>query len=255
MRLKPSSRLQVIVTAFAFSGCAVLNPGFQPHLPYYYNPASAHQSTTKEVQEGLEVSVEEFVSADKSRQAFDADLASFGVLALGVRIENKGKENYKVQKSEIKASLNKQLLSLIPATQAANQITTSEYRKTLAKDIMAAPVVMVGAVFILAYSLFMAFFTGRIDSPTPGGFPPTAGEFDCWTAVCVINNNVEMHFERLALGDTLLKPHEMKAGFVYFKLPNKVKKLEGLTLEMDLSRESGAKQLTYKLSLPALDIR
>lgn len=236
------------------SGCAVLNPGFKPDLPSYYNPVIAHQSTVKEVQGGLEVSVEEFVSANKARQVFDADVASYGVLALGVRVENKGTENYGVQKNEIKAFLSGQPLFLLSGTQAADQITTTEYRKALTKDIIAAPLAIGGAIFILAYSFFMAIFTGT-SGPTEGAYPPTSGEYGCWTAVCIVNNEVELHFERLALADILVKPNEAKAGFLYFKLPHKVQKLEGVTIEMNTSDGKSGKQLAYKLSLPALDRR
>lgn len=254
------SKLNVIITGLVFlytqvlSGCAVLNPGFKPGLPSYYNPVIAHQSTVKEVQGGLELSVEEFVSANKSRQVFDADVGSYGILALGIRVENKSTENYGVQKKEIKAFLNKQPLFLLSGTQAAGQVTTTEYRKALTKDIIAAPFAIGGAIFILAYSLFMVIFTGR-PGPTQGGYPPTSGEYGCWTAVCIVNNEVELHFERLALADALVKPNEAKAGFVYFKLPDKVKRLEGVTIEMNASDEKSGKRLTYKLSLPAMDLR
>jgi len=41
----------------------------------------------KATQEGLELSIEEFASKNKSQQAFDADIAPYGILALLLKAE------------------------------------------------------------------------------------------------------------------------------------------------------------------------
>jgi len=64
-------------------------------------------------------SVEEFVTPEKSRQAFDADIASYGILALLVRVENGGTESYGVQRNHITAFLGGQHLPQLTGEQAA----------------------------------------------------------------------------------------------------------------------------------------
>ena len=68
-----------LITGILISGCS-----FKPALRTT-DLVRARQATVTDVQEGLEVSVEEFASTKKSRQAFDADIASYGVLALLLR--------------------------------------------------------------------------------------------------------------------------------------------------------------------------
>jgi hypothetical protein len=52
----------------------------------------------------------------------------------------------------------------------------------------------------------------------------------------------------------LLKPNQSAAGFLYFKLPPGIKKLDNLRVEVTPSEEQTAKQLSYSLSLPPLDL-
>ena len=76
-----------------FLGGCVAN--FEPRMS---SPGSLGSGlpTVSQVKAGLEVSLEEFVSANKSRRAFDADIASKGVLPLLLRVENNGAREYKV---------------------------------------------------------------------------------------------------------------------------------------------------------------
>ena len=117
----------VISAAFlmslAFGGCTA---GFDPSL---HSPELGMSGlpTVKEVRGGLEVSLEEYVSANKSRRAFDADIASYGVLPLLLHVENNGAREYKVDQSEIKAFIGDQALRPIYGYEAAKQGASREY--------------------------------------------------------------------------------------------------------------------------------
>ena len=69
-----------------------------------------------------------------------------------------------------------------------------------------------------------------------------------------VNRRIEQHFESLKFNDSLLKPNQSAAGFLYFKLPAGIKKLDNLRVEVRPSEEQTAKQLSYSLSLPPLDL-
>ncbi len=114
MQLNIRAKFNVLLTALIFSGCATFEPGFRAQ-----DMTGPRQPTAKKVQQGLDVSVEEFVTPEKSRQAFDADIASYGILALLVRVENGGTESYGVQRNHITALLGGQRLPQLTGEQAA----------------------------------------------------------------------------------------------------------------------------------------
>ncbi len=121
MRLNRHSKFNVFLMAVVFSGCASFEPGLR-----YQDLMRPRQPTVREVREGLDVSVEEFASAHKSNQAFDADIAPYGVLPLLVRVENNGTESYRVQQHTITIFLGNEPLGSLSGEQAANQAATSE---------------------------------------------------------------------------------------------------------------------------------
>ena len=51
-------------------------------------------------------------------------------------------------------------------------------------------------------------------------WPATIGGSAAHTAS--VNRRIEQHFENLAFTDTRLKPNQTAAGFVYFKLPERM---------------------------------
>jgi hypothetical protein len=223
MQLNHPSKSTVIVIGLIFSGCASFEPGLR-----FQDLARARQPTVREVREGLEVSVEEFATSNKSLMAFDGDIAPYGVLALLVRVENRGTDNYNVQKNETKAILGGQRLLPLSGVEAASQSATSEYvGKALGWTVATGP------FFILLWPATIA-----------GSASHTAS----------VNRRIQQHFESLELNDSLLRPNQTAVGFLYFKLPDNTKRLENLTVEMEPIAEQGGKRLSYRLSLPTLDL-
>jgi hypothetical protein len=223
MILNSRSKFAVLATSLILSACASFEPALR--TPDFMR---ARQPTAIEVQEGFEVSIEEFASANKSRQAFDADIASYGVLALLLRAENKGGGTYKLPLHSIAASLDGQPLPLLGGEQAANQAATSEYAgKALGWTLAAGP-----------FAMFL--------------WPVTIAGSAAHTKS--VNRRIEQHFESLQFSDALLKPNQIAAGFLYFKLPGSLNSLEKLIVELKPSEEPSGKQLAYKLSLPSLNL-
>ncbi len=114
MELNFRAKFNVFLTALIFSGCPTFEPGFHAQ-----DLTRSRLPTVSKVQEGLDVSVDEFATPGKSRQAFDADIASYGLLALLVRVENGGTESYGVQRNHITALLGGQHLPQLTGEQAA----------------------------------------------------------------------------------------------------------------------------------------
>jgi len=188
--------------------------------------------TVKGVQEGLEVSLEEYVSANKSRRAFDADIASKGVLPLLLRVENNGTREYKVDRNEVKAFLGGQALAPIYGYEAAKQGASREYvGKALINTAMWGPL---GMFFGLPTIVASASHTREV------------------------NKKIEQHFENMEFASAMVKPNETIAGFVYFRLPQRSQQFENLTVELTVEangfEERNGKQLGYKFSFPTLAV-
>jgi len=96
----------------------------------YQDLMRPRQPTVKEPQEGLELSIEEFASKNKSQQAFDADIAPYGILALLLKAENNGTKTYRIQERTITVYLgNESLLSLSGEKAASQGQTASMWEK------------------------------------------------------------------------------------------------------------------------------
>ena len=204
------------------SGCA----SFQPKLQQQ-DFIAARQPSVSEVKDGLSTSVEEFATPNKSRMAFDADIARDGVLALLIRVENKGSHNYRIQPNDITAFLGDQHLSALPGDKAASKAATSEYvGKALGWTLATGPFAIV-------------LWPGTI----AGSASHTA----------YINRRIKRHFQSLEFKEAVVKPNETATGFMYFDIPEKSKRLENLVVQVDVLTDQGGK-VSYKLSVPPVDL-
>jgi len=205
------------------AGCASFEPGLR-----YQDLTRPRQPTVKEVKQGLEVSVEEFASQRKSRQAFDADVAPSGILPLLLKIENNGTQTYRIPEYAVTAYLGNEKLGIVGGENAAGESANSEYAgKALGWTLAAGP-----------FAILL--------------WPVTIGASAAHTAS--VNRRIEQHFESLRFNDALLKPNQTAAGFMYFKLPRGVSKLEKLRLEVSPSEENSSNKLEFILPLPTIDL-
>lgn len=217
-----SVRLTVVVTLL-FAGCASFEPGLR-----YQDLARPRQPTVKDNQEGLQVSLEEFFSTVKSKQAFDADIASYGILALLLKVENGGTQTYRLQESAISAYLGNESLPMISGDRAAQEGGNSEYAgKALGWTLLTGP--------------FAILF-----------WPATIAGSAAHTAS--VNRRIEQHFEGMRFNDALLKPNQSAAGFLYFKLPSGATKLDNLKVEVVPSEDQTGQRLTFTFPIPTLNL-
>ena len=223
MLLRTFVKMPVLAAFLVFVGCASFEPGMQ-----YQDLTRPRQPTVKETEQGLELSIEEFASKNKSQQAFDADIARYGILALLFKADNGGTKTYRVQEQTISVYLGEESLTAISGEKAASQGANSEYvGKALGWTALAGP-----------FALFL--------------WPATIAGSASHTAA--VNRRIEQHFESMRFNDAVLKPNQSAAGFLYFKLPAGVDKLQNLRVEATPSEEGTGERLSYKLVVPTLDL-
>ena len=222
----------VISAAFlmslTFGGCTA---SFDPGL-HSSEIGMGGLPTVKEVRAGLEVSIEEYVSANKSRRAFDADIASYGVLPLLLRVENNGAREYRIDRSEIKAFIGDQALRPIYGYEAAKQGASREYvGKVLINTAMWGPLGM--------------FF----------GLPTLVGSA---AHTREVNKEIEQHFANMEFSGAMLKPGESASGFVYYRLPSSSQQLSNLVVEMTVEsngyEERRRSTMAYQFAFPTLGV-
>jgi hypothetical protein len=205
-----------------FSGCTST---FEPRLTSF-DLSKPGLPGAKEVHAGVEVSVEEFASADKSRRAFDAEVAPRGVLPLLVRIENNSTANYIVRRQQVVVMANNQPLAPLYAFEAADL--------GAARNGTWNALVNTAAVGPLAMFFWPATMAGSASQTQK------------------INRQIERHFESLELTDTVLKPGEKLAGFVFNHMPNANMGdsiTAGITLMQETGEEVETKSLNFQLML------
>lgn len=215
--------MPVLAAFLVFVGCASFEPGLR-----YQDLTRPRQPTVKETEQGLELSIEEFASKNKSQQAFDADIARYGLLALLFKADNGGTKTYRVQEQAISVYLGDESLPSISGEKAASQGANSEYvGKAVGWTLLTGP-----------FAMFL--------------WPATIAGSAAHTSA--VNRRIEQHFESMHFNDAVLKPNQSAAGFLYFKLPAGVDKLQNLRVEATPSEEGTGERLSYKLLLPTLDL-
>jgi hypothetical protein len=190
-----------------------------PHLP-----------TARAVQAGVEVSLEEYFSSQKSRRAFDADVGSSGVLPILIHVENKSGQDYRLERGAMRASINGQPLVNLHGLEAAEiGALRNPAWNALVNTAAMGPLAIYFGVLAVAGSA---------------------------TQTQKINRQIEHHFERMELEDRVVKPNETATGFVFFRMPANRGNLDGLTLNITLEPEllgdHTGKSLVYRFDLPAL---
>jgi len=188
--------------------------------------------TARDVRAGVEISMEEYASPQKSRRAFDAEVAPHGVLPLLIHIANGGAESFKMRREEMVAFLDGQPLAPMLGFEAAQAgANRNPLLPALVNTAALGPLGMYFGAIALA-----------------GSFSQTQS----------VNRRIEQHFERLELVDTVVKPGESTAGFVFFKMPSNQAKFDRLAveiaLETDVPEDPSGKRLRYKLSPAVGDI-
>lgn len=215
-------------------GCKGIGATFDPQLlaAPVSNWTKEHQAVLSQIKDGLEIVIDEYASPEKSRQAFDAEIARNGILPLLVNVKNSGTQHFKLRQDRVQAFLNGEPLRSLYGYEAAQQGASRDYMwRALASAILTGPLAMYFS------PAFMALSASHTNS---------------------INKRIERHFESLELTDTLLKPNESMAGFVYFKIPDGSARLENLVVEVTVETEDPEDTIeasqTHRLTIPTIEL-
>jgi hypothetical protein len=215
--LKPA----LFFVAILLGGCATFNPASP-----YQALLNSSQPTASQIHAGIQLSLEEFISSEKSRRAFDADLAAYGVLAILLKAENRSQTTYSVDEKETKAFLGSRLLPALSGIDAANRAGSRDY-------------VSKAAVWTLATGPFALFLWPAIIS--------TSG-----THTTEVNRGIEQHFQSLAFGKAIMKPAQTAAGFLYFRLPEDWNGQDQIVIQITARETENNKPISFNLALPSL---
>ncbi len=219
---QPAGTFVVCICLLSF-GCASFEPGFRPQ-----DLSRPREPTARESRDGLAVSVEEFASASKSLQVFDADLPPNGVLPFLVRLENDSTRNYKIRESDVHLTLDATSLTQLIGGEASEQAASSEYAgKAFFWTVAAGPFAVLLWPSTIAASA---------------------------THTHAVNRRIRQHFEALEFTDALIKPGQTAAGFVYFKIPAGIRNLANMAVIVEPVAEDGEQRLSYRLALPTIEL-
>lgn len=223
MMLKTSPWTSLFLAVILLTACASFEPGMR--MQSLNGP---RQPSARASQEGFEVSVEEFISYEKSQTMFDTDLAGSRVIGILVRGENSGAEKFSLRRADIRASLGDRPLAQLPPKEAASQAANSEYvGKALGWTLATGP-----------FAIIL--------------WPITIGASAVHTHG--VNERIEAYFQGTGFQDSLVSPKQMAFGFVYFKLEDKLERIENLVIDADAAGDPSGKKLSYRLAIPPVKV-
>ena len=176
----------------------------------------------------MEISAEEFASIEKSRRAFDTDLAAGGILPLLLRIENRGEPAYWVSQSSIKAYLNGRELTALRGIDVARNVASRDSTARAAAWTLAT-----GPFALLLWPVTISVSALHTND---------------------VNHRIDNHFQNFDLGNVLAKPNQTVGGFLFFALPYGAKTIENLTVAVLLKPQNGSETVTLKLVFPSFEL-
>jgi len=210
---------------------------FQPTLDQIVLFGGTRIPSVVQTREGITVSIEEFASVNKSKQAFDSDVVSAGVLPLLFRIDSKSDTVFKIPAASIKAYLNNQPLTMLDGETAAKHAATRDYvGKALGWTLLAGPFA------ILAW---------------PGTIVGSA------VHTRNVNSRIVKHFETLEFKGAMVRANQPVSGFVYYQVPtdNKIlqtlaetKSLQNLSVEIVAIPDEEGQNVGFNVPLPNIDL-
>ena len=210
---------------------------FRPSLDQKVLFGGTRIPTVEQSSEGVSLSIEEFASADKSKQAFDSDVIAAGVLPLLLRVDSKNDAVFRIPSGSIKAYLNGQLLETLTGETAARNAATRDYvGKALGWSILSGPFI------ILAW---------------PGTIVGSA------IHTRNVNSRIINHFQILEFKGAMVRANQPVSGFVYFQVPSEgkflqtlaeTKQLQNLKIEVSLGAEQEAQNIDFTVLLPSINV-
>ena len=222
-----------LVVSVLICGCA----RFQPTLDQKVLFGGTRIPTVVQTREEITVSIEEFASVDKSKHAFDSDVASSGVLPILFRIDSKSAAVFKIPPESIKAYIDNQPLTVLDGETAAKQAATRDYvGKALGWTILAGP-----------FAIFA----------WPGTIVGSA------VHTRNVNSRIVKHFETLEFKGAMVRTNQPVSGFLYYQVPAdgkflqslaESKRLQNLSIEIVAIAEQEGQNVGFNVPLPPIDL-
>lgn len=207
----------VLLTVCIASGCATYDPvvkgvatRLDPSVP----------NITKVGAGELTLYVEEYATPEKSRAAFDTNLAEEGLLALLILVQNGSQQEYEVKATDV-VLRGKTVLNVLTAEQAASKAERSAVGRALGWSLI-VPIIGIPVAVIAS-----AVHTSNV------------------------NKQIVQDFTVKRFADGVIAPGKDRSGFVFFDLEPGRKDLSGLTLELAARNVATGETVTVGTPLPA----
>jgi len=198
---------------FFFARCATYTPTMS-------RLDSTGPNVNKAVNGELTLYVEEYATEEKSRKAFDSDLAAEGVLPLLISLENLGKNSYEVQVSNIVVKGKSSLKALTPE-EAASKAKRDAILKALGWSLI-VPII----------SIPVALTASAMHTHS-------------------VNKKIVQDFATKTFPDGVIPPNKERSGFLFFELEEGQEDLAGLNLELTARDVATEETVTISVPLPA----
>ncbi len=198
---------------FLFAGCAT-------YIPTMSRLDSTGPNVNKAVNGELTLYVEEYATEEKSRKAFDSDLAKEGILPLLISLENLGKNSYEVQVSNIVVKGKSSLKALTPE-EAASKAKRDAILKALGWSLI-VPII----------SIPVALTASAMHTHS-------------------VNKKIVQDFATKTFPNGVIPPNNERSGFLFFELEEGQKDLAGLNLELTARDVATQETVTISVPLPA----
>jgi hypothetical protein len=222
-----------LVTCTFSLGCA----SFHPSLDQKQLFGGSRIPSVTQAREGITVSIEEFASPSKSKEAFDDDVLSSGVLPLLLRVDSRSESTFKLASSSIKAYLDNQLLDALSGETAARQAATRDYvGKALGWTLLTGPFAIIA-------------------------WPGTIVGSSMHTRH--INSRIIQHFQSLEFKGAVIRPNQPVSGFLYYQIPQdgktlqvlaEKKTLQNLKVELVAAADQGGDDVSFAVQIPNVDL-
>lgn len=199
--------------AFLFAGCAT-------YTPTLARLDSTGPNVNRAVKEDLTLYVEEYATEEKSKKAFDTDLAREGILPLLISLENAGKHSYEVQVSNIVVKGKSSLKALTPE-EVAGRAKRDAILKALGWSLI-VPII----------SIPVAVAASAIHTSS-------------------VNKKIFQDFTGKVFPEGIIPQNKRRSGFLFFGLEEERKDLSGLILEVTARKVITGKTVTITAPLPA----
>ncbi len=198
---------------------AVLMSGCATYTPTMVSPEPAKIHGTASQQEGVSLHVEQYVTKEKGKSAFDTNLGAKGLLPLLVTLENNREHPIEVSSVEL-LNGGEAPLKLLSPEEAAAKAKRGYVGKAVGWSLI-VPIIAI-PVAVAASSVHTK----------------------------KVNDRMSQDFATKGLGQDSIEPRTTRSGFLFFEMEEKRESLSGLQLQVAMRNITSGKTITISAPLP-----